>query len=287
MLQKSSSKQIQSQPPRSDESLIQAGIRFLGAEWNVIYALMVREMKTRFGRYKLGYIWAVLEPLGYVGAFSIIRMAFGSEKIGGLAFPVFFTMGIIPFMIFSNALTQSLNTVEANESLFLYRRIRPYHCVVSRVLLEFLIYTSSVALILAVFGTFGIEFTIGQWDRTVVLTLFFFLFCIGVGLNMAMLGPLFAESQKIAPIFIRPLFLLSGVFIPAAVIPEPYFSWLASNPLLHFVELFRVTLFEDYQAPFQSLGFPALFTVLLVLLGVLIYRRFERKVLTSGTIRLR
>lgn len=207
--------------------------------------------------------------------------------MGGLSFPLFFTMGIIPFMVFNNAVNQSIMTVEANQGLFIYRRIRPYHCVVSRIVLEFCIYLLSAILILFGFYFAGLRFSLGNLGLTLVLTLFFLGFCIGTGLMMAMVGPLFSESQKIVPIFIRPLFFISGVFIPAAAIPEPYFSWVYPNPLLHFIELYRVTVFANYEAPFHSLMYVWIYSTLLLVLGILVYYTQERKVLTSGTIKLR
>lgn len=287
MLQKSNSEQTHAESARTSDSFFQRGTQFLGAEWNVIYALMVREMKTRFGRYKLGYFWAIFEPLSYIGALSVVRLAFGDEKMGGIPFPLFFTMGIIPFMVFNNVVNQSITTVEANQGLFIYRRIRPFHCVVSRILLEFCIYLVSVTLILIGFQLAGLKFSLGHWWLTLLLTLFFLGFCIGIGLMMTVVGPIFSESQKIIPIFIRPLFFISGVFIPAVAIPEPYFSWVYPNPLLHFIELYRVTLFADYEAPFRSLLYVWMYSSLLLALGILIYITQERKLLTSGTIKLR
>jgi len=261
--------------------------RHLVSEYDVVMALIVREMKTRFGRYKLGYLWAVLEPLGYIGAFSILRLAFGKEPISGMEFPLFFTMGVIPFMIFNDSVMQSLPIVESNQGLFIYRRIRPYHCVLSRLILEFIIYLASVVLILSIFAFFGYGFNLGNWVVGTLLVSVFFFFCLGLGLIMCILGPLFQESTKIAPIFMRPLFFLSGVIIPASAIPEPYFSWVEWNAMLQFVELFRVLFFEGYRAPFESMSYVLTWTLLLLGTGIFLYRKFEVKVMTSGSIKLR
>ncbi len=41
-------------------------------ETQVIHALILREIKSRFGRLKLGYLWAVFEPAAFVALFSLI-----------------------------------------------------------------------------------------------------------------------------------------------------------------------------------------------------------------------
>lgn len=257
-------------------------------DWNVITALMQREMKSRFGRYRLGYLWALLEPMAYVGAFSILRLAFGREGIAGLEFPVFFAMGVIPFMLFSSTVMQSIPLVESNQGLFIYRRIRPYHCVLAHQVLEFLIHGTALLIILAGLHFAGYSSALGKlWLWGLLLVPVYFLFCLGLAFLCAMLGPLYRESPKIAPVLIRPLFLLSGIFIPAVAIPEKFLPWLWPNPVLQFIELFRFYFFEGYETPFDSMLYVFLYSLVLLALGVWVYRRLEAKVLTSGSIRLR
>ncbi len=244
-------------------------------------------MKSRFGRYKLGYSWAILEPLGYVGAFSIIRMAFGSSDIAGLSFPIFFCSGIIPFLLFSGTLMQSLTSVSANHSLFTYRHVKPYHCVLARLCLEFAIYFVAGVFILSVFYTFGVQFALSSISGTLGILALFFLFCLGLGLIMAVIGPLFRESEKIMPILIRPLFLISGVFFPTIEVPDRYIVYLQWNPVLHVIEFLRVNLFLNYEMPFQSIAYLSLVSFSSLFVGILAYRWKEKKLLTSGTIRLR
>lgn len=64
----------------------------------VIKALFMREMKTRFGKYRLGYLWAILEPAAHlmvlVGIFGYVM----HRTMPDISFPVFLVNGIIPFL---------------------------------------------------------------------------------------------------------------------------------------------------------------------------------------------
>ena len=259
----------------------------LRPHFHILKALLIRELKNRFGRFKLGYAWAILEPLGYVGAFSVIRVAFGEDDLAGLPFPVFFTLGVIPFLFFTGSLTQSLTAVRANSGLFNYRQVKPFHAVLARQILEAVMYLVSGGLILALFFIFGFSFEINNLVKTLGVLILFNFFCLGLGLLMVVWGPLFRESEKILPILIRPLFLLSGIFLPTIHIPEEYLPYVMWNPVLHAIELFRFSLVSNYQTPIQSIHYFAAVTAVIFIVGIAVYWKKERKLLTSGTIRVR
>ena len=69
---------------------------------SVVFALFIRELKTRFGRFKLGYVWAIVEPFFAILALCLIRVAMGSGKISGLEFPIFFASGMLIYKLFGN-----------------------------------------------------------------------------------------------------------------------------------------------------------------------------------------
>ena len=85
---------------------------------DVIFALFFRELKTRFGPYRLGLAWAFLEPISFVLIITAIRSItrsghlFGGE-IHTIPFPVFFLLGYVPYQLFSKLLTQSATAINA------------------------------------------------------------------------------------------------------------------------------------------------------------------------------
>jgi capsular polysaccharide transport system permease protein len=260
---------------------------FLDKEKSVLSALILREMGNRFGRFKLGYAWALLEPLGYIGVFSLIRSVFGTSDLAGLSFPLFFATGIIPFILFSSSLTQSMLALRSNQSLFNYRQVRPYHCILSRQILEFITYLTSGVVVLALFFLLGFATPINNLGGCVWILFLFSLFCLGLGLIMAVVGPFFQEAEKIVPVLMRPMFLISGIFLPTLYVPDEYLGFFLWNPVLHAVELLRYHLFLNYQPPFTDSGYLALVSFSVLLVGIAMYRVSERRLLTSGKVRVR
>ncbi|MFW6353880.1 MAG: ABC transporter permease, partial [Verrucomicrobiota bacterium] len=70
-------------------------LRSLEIQKRVVLSLFIREMKTRFGVWRLGYIWILLEPLGHIGAFLLLFELGGRQPVGGMDFPTFLLVGLL------------------------------------------------------------------------------------------------------------------------------------------------------------------------------------------------
>ncbi len=125
-----------------------------------VKALFLREIKTRFGKFRLGYLWAALEPMAHMlillGIFGYVM----HRTMPDISFPVFLINGIIPFFVFSNITNRSIGAIEANQGLFNYRPVRPVDTIIARALLETLIYAVVYILLMAIVGLLGEEFEV-------------------------------------------------------------------------------------------------------------------------------
>ena len=104
---------------------------------NVVFALYIRELKNRFVPYRLGYLWAFIDPMAHVFAISLFYF-FGlkSATVSGIAPPLLIITGIIPYQFFQFTLVTNMRAVENNLGLFNYKRVKPADAVTARVLLE-------------------------------------------------------------------------------------------------------------------------------------------------------
>jgi capsular polysaccharide transport system permease protein len=252
---------------------------------SVIFAVFIRELNTRFGRFRLGYLWAILEPLAMIGVLSAVRVLFGTADIAGLSFPVFFATGVLAYLVFNHIINSSLGAVEANLGLFNYQRVKPADVLVARALLELLIALATAAVIFPGLYWMGFTFTWNDTLQVVATVLCLFGICFGLGLVCGMMGPLWQESKKVIPVVIRPLFFISGIFFPANILPEEVRSYALLNPLLHVIELLRGSMFQEYQSAEGSLFYILCWALGALLFGLYIYRIFRVKVVTSGSIR--
>ena len=211
-----------------------------------VEALFLREIRTRFGKFRLGYLWAILEPSAHLlillGIFGYIM----HRTMPDISFPVFLLNGLIPFFIFSSI---------SNRSVYILLMLIVWMAG------EYFEITNFLQLVLT-------------WSLLIILS-------CGVGLIFMVVGKTFPEMQKVLPILLKPLYFISCIMFPLHSIPKQYWSYLLWNPLVHVVELSREAVMPGYISEGVSLNYLAMFTLVTLFIGLALYRTREEAMLTS------
>ncbi len=249
---------------------------------SVVFALFLRELKTRFGAYRFGYVWLLLEPLAHVLALSLIFGLFRDRALFGIDFPVFIVTGVVPFLMFKNIALRVMDGVDANRGLFAYRQIKPMDTFVARALLDAFLGVTVFALILAGMAWVGLDVPLRDPFGVVFLFAAFVLAGLGLGMVLCVVTWYLPEAKTLIRIAFLPLYLLSGIIFPVAALPAEFLPYLLWNPLLHAVELLRGAFFGAYHVlPDISLLFVWLTTLALLYLGLAWYRTKRFALVTS------
>src|SRR5471030_1366783 len=241
-----------------------------------VKALFLREIKTRFGKFRLGYLWAALEPLAHM---LILLTIFGfvmHRTMPDISFPVFLINGIVPYFVFSNISNRSIGAIEANQGLFNYRPVKPIDTIIARAILEALIYALVYVLLMAIVGLAGEEFEV-----VVLVWVLLVIFSFGVGLIFMVVGKTFPETEKFLPILLKPLYFISCIMFSLHTIPKEYWPYLLWNPIVHVVELSRAAVVPGYSSDGVSLAYLALCALATLFAGLALYRNREEAMLTS------
>lgn len=220
--------------------------------FNVIHALFFRELKTRFGINKyLGYFWVIGEPMMVVlvitSIITAIREFHHQIMPEGVSIFLFLAVGIIPFFMFRSIMTQLLNGVGSNLTLFAYKPIRPIHVFIARALLEFCIYFTIFICVMFLAGWFLHMQVIPKHFLEVMFSFFLLVvFGFAMGMCFAIAGH-FAEPLKMFLGYLNVVFYWSSaVMIPIWLIPQNILNILYYNPLLHIMELLKYNFFQNY-----------------------------------------
>lgn len=258
--------------------MVRSGIEVQQA---AVKALFLREIKTRFGKYRLGYLWAILEPAAHL---LILLAVFGyimHRTMPDISFPVFLLNGLIPYFLFSNISTRSIGAIEANQGLFNYRPVKPVDTIIARTLLETLIYSGVYIVLMCIVGVFGEKITITSILILILTWSLLILFAFGFGLIFMVLGKTFPEAEKFLPIVLKPLYFISCVMFPLHAIPKEFWPYLLWNPIIHAVELSRESVVAGYVSEGVSLNYLALCALVALFLGLAVYHKREEAMLTS------
>ncbi|WP_081648203.1 ABC transporter permease [Pseudomonas sp. G5(2012)] len=213
---------------------------------SVIFALVLREARSRFGDRRMGAIWTLLEPICHLLVLSVLFSLIRGRTIAGIDFPVFVLVGLAPFLLFRNTALRLMNSPKENRSLFGYKQIKPLDTFIARILVEFSISATVYAILVFGFAWYGFDMSIRapiEWIITIVLGL---LFSFGLGVLLSLIAHALPDSKLFIQMMFFPLYFISGVLIPATYLPQEMLPLFLLNPFLHLLELIRSEIFPYY-----------------------------------------
>lgn len=240
----------------------------------LLFFLTLRDIKLRYKQTALGVAWAVLQPLATMSVFAIFFGKLGKMPSDGQPYALFVLCALLPWQLFAYALTQSSNSLVAEQRLitkvYFPRLIIPVASVLSG-LVDF-----AVALVLVMIGMaiFGVIPTVA------VLALpLFVVFAVGTalafGLWLSALNVQYRDIRYTIPFLTQFWMFLSPVAYPASMVPEQYRAWYGLNPMAGVIEGTRWALLGTEAPDWGLMAVSA--TVVLVLLagGLFYFKRME------------
>ena len=244
----------------------------------VIQALIIRETRTRFGDSKLGYGWALLEPIMHIVMLSVVFsvMMHGKPPIGSHFFLFYYT-GIIPYHLFVHTSGAMTHAITSNGSLLQLPLVTNVDVILARGLLE-LVTDVVVALILllgfAALGLAAQPHDIGTPCLVLAVTA---MLGWGVGFLNAVLQVFYKSWDKLWAQLTRILYFCSGIFYVPGMMPSWVRDVLAWNPVLQAIDWFRSGFFAGYEPHWLDRGYLACVALGFMLAGVAAERLFRRK----------
>ncbi len=221
----------------------------------VLFALVMREMTTRFGRSSAGYLWALIEPAAFIALLSLAFSQIAHSPPVGRSFPLFYATGYVAFSYYSDIAALTGRSVAVNRPLLSYPAVTPLDTVLARFLLQAL---TGIAVAAAVFG--GILTVFAEPVRIDPVSLILALglaalLGLGVGLVNVSLFALSRGWEVAYGVISRALFLVSAVFFTYESLPAIAREVLWWNPLVHVVGLMRAAFYPVYDAAHVSVAY--------------------------------
>jgi capsular polysaccharide transport system permease protein len=247
----------------------------------VVYALLLRETKTRFGANQLGYVWALLEPALWIGMFAGFYKVFGRMAPPGMSVVAFLTTGIVPFSLFRDTAQRCMSAIDANKGLLFYPQVRPLDLVVARGILE----AATHLLVMACFmGGLAVYEGFPRINSILeVLAGLGLASALGASLGLVCCGlSVYSPTvERLFPSFVRLAFWLSALFHTVETLPAPVRNVLLFNPVTHAIELVRDGWFPGYGARHVEPGYVLLWVLVFAFFGLSLERTARRRLEVS------
>jgi capsular polysaccharide transport system permease protein len=246
-------------------------------QMHVVFAVLLRETKTRFGDNQLGYLWAFIGQGLMIGMFIAFYRVFGRVAPSGMSLVAYLTTGIVPYSLFRDTAVKCRAAVDSNKGLLFYPQVRPLDLVIARALLEAVTYLGVMALFLGGLALYEGPPRIDSFLRAFMG--FALASALGAGLGLLCCGlSIFTPTvERLLPSVLRVTFWFSAVFHPVESLPKAMRNVILLNPLTHAIELVRDGWFPGYHARSADPFYVLTWILVLAFLGLSVERMARRR----------
>jgi len=260
---------------------IVADIKWLLAilrDWERIGGLAVNDFKMRYAASYLGVFWAFVQPVVTVSIYSIIfGMGFKSLPVEGVSFPIWLTVGIIPWFFFSEALITGTNSLL--EYSYLVKKVvfnvnvLPVVKIVSATFIHIFFILVAIIMLLATKKPITIY----------MIQILYYLSCtmflvLGLSYMTAATVAFFKDLGQIVSIILQFGMWATPIMYPASMLGPTVEKILKFNPMFYIVDGYRDAFFQNiwfWEKPKMGFYF---WTVSIVILfaGIRVFKGLEK-----------
>ena len=252
------------------------GFRELWDYRELLYFLTWRDVKVRYKQTALGAAWAIIQPLFMMLVFSLFFGRLAGIKSDGIPYPIFTFCALLPWQLFAHALTESSNSLVANERLitkvYFPRLVVPIAAVLGG-LVDFAV---AFAILLVMMFYYGI---VPTWAIVTLpgFILLAVMTALGVGLWLSALNVKYRDVRYTINFLIQFWLFATPVAYPSSIVPAKWRALYGLNPMAGVVEGFRWALLGKQEAPGAMLWVSVAVVILILIGGLYYFRRMEQE----------
>ena len=242
---------------------------------DLLKLLVSRNIKLKYRRSFLGYVWSVLNPLLIMIVMTIVFSTMFDRNIEN--FPVYLFCGQLLFNFMNTSTHQAIFAITGNAALLKKTYVPKYIFVLSKITSGLVDCVFSLGALLIVIVFTGSKLT--GWALLFPLVfLQLYIFCVGLGLFLAQANVFFRDSQFIYNAVTTAWMYLTPIFYPIEMLPD-WVAWFVKhlNPMYFYVGQFRDLVYYGRLPGPSILAAGCLTAVGMLVVGLWSFRRSEDK----------
>lgn len=240
---------------------------------DLLVQLVEKDLKLKYRRSFLGYLWSVLNPLMIMCIMVLVFQHMFRFSIEN--YPAYVISGQVCFNFLSESTNQAITSITGNAALLKKTYVPKYIFTFAKVTSSCVNLLFSLGALLIVFIVCKVPFSIHMLFLPVVL-LQLYAFCLGVGLLLAAVNVFFRDIQYIYSAFLTAWMYMTPLFYPMDQLPEQI-QWIIKhlNPLYFYVGQFRDIMIYQQMPGHIILGAGLMASVLALLIGTVVFLKVK------------
>ena len=255
----------------------------------LLWNLTLRELRSKFKRSALGWLWSVINPLASIAIYSIVFGVFFEvippvgDPSGLNSYGFYLVCGLLPWTFVANGLSGATASIVGNEGLvkkvYFPRAVLPGASTLAW-LASFGVELLVLGVVLIAVGNF-----IVPWIPVVLMLMVLqTTFVLGVGLMLSAANAYFRDVQHFLAIGLNIWFYATPIIYLPEQVPEEYAllgvtiplrSLLQLNPMAIFADAYRDVLYTLRGPTFSQWSALTAVALVSLVLGALVFRRLE------------
>jgi len=242
----------------------------------LFYFFSWKDILVRYKQTVIGIAWSVLRPIITMIIFTIIFGRIAKLPSADAPYPILVFTALLPWLFFSNALSDSSNSLISNSNM------------ISKIYFPRIILPSS-AVIVALIDFFISFILLGitmVWYKFIPSWKIFFMpfflllalvFSLGAGFLLSALNVKYRDFKYIVPFIIQFGLYVSPIGFSSDVIPGKWRFLYSLNPMVGVIDGFRWSIIGN-SVEFYIPGFllSIFLTITLFIVGIIYFRKTEK-----------
>jgi len=249
----------------------------------LIRELVVKDLKIRYSRPLLGFLWAFLSPMLIVLIFYLVFSLFLQVRIKEAPFLLYLMTGVFSWRFFQDSLISSTTSLIDNKNLIRESSFPYYFIPLSIVFANGIIFLPCLGILIvtSLFYLRGLPLYIVLLPIVLAIHL---TLAIGMSLIFSILYVKWRDIKYILEALLPILFYLTPAFYSIYLVKDRFahllFSVYMSNPFVGILNLYRLAILKGfYPLIKEDISLLSLvivassFAVILLLLGFYFYKK--------------
>ncbi len=220
----------------------------------------------------LGFAVWVIEPSLLLLVFYLVFGVFLAR--GGEGFVQFLLVSIVCWLWFSSSVGRAMSSLMSAKQLIcqvyvpkiIFPLIDLAVCFIKQMIVFLLLFVFLLVMV-------GAKWT---WIFFPLVCLVQLLLIVGVSLWVAAIVPFVPDLRVFIPPGLQMLMFCSGVFYSVDFMPESVRGYFLLNPIANLLHQYRTVLIDGSAPDFLSLLFISVFSLLLIISSVFLFKRYDR-----------
>jgi len=239
---------------------------------DLITVLTQKELKIRYKRSFLGYLWSIANPLALAMVFFIAFKIFMKIQIEN--YTLFLISGLFPWQWFANSVNSSAMVFVGNASLIKKVNFRTESLVVATVLNDMLHFMLSIPVIVIFIFFYGLKPNISWLAGIPLLLGIQIIITFGFSIAVATVNLFFRDIERIVSILTMLMFYVTPIIYSEDMVPPAYKKLILLNPLSILMIGWR-DLFMKGVLDYGNIALSFAYAVIVLAIGYLIYLRLR------------